>query len=332
MSLSEFFYVILIFIDFARAEDPFCTTFNKPLKIKNGLFDISGCSNLQLNLGADRSSLINISAYVNHIGSLNGTDLKGAKNIVEIDLRLNNLHNISCQTFADQKKLVKLNLDSNKLKILNAGTFDPLVDLEELIISNNLLHIIEKDLFRCNKNLKRINLDQNPIFAINSNIFDGTIGNFNATFNNITCSNKNESCETVEDFKKYYKSCIDNYYDYFKDAKFSSECIIDVQTENNEDNFRKTLILLIAAVVSSFIPMILLLIHNFCKRSDSKCDAYNLSELQPYYSMNQENFHSEGQEDINDGLEENAGTSNFPIYAKVDKTKSDKGGLSLQTP
>lgn len=342
MLLKELFYAILFFISLVMAENPFCKTAKLPKKIVNGTLDISGCGNQRLNFGAENLSLIKLFAMLNRIENLTDADLKGAWNLVELDIRFNELQTISCRAFTDQLELILLKLNDNKIKILSSGTLDPLVKLEELTLSRNRLHFLEKDLFQCNQNLKRIDLDNNPIFAIAPNILDKIDRKFNVTVLNFACSYNNKSLQSIEAFNGHCKTCMDNYNAYFKDTKFPNDCVSkDVQNKNfqrkdvqwkdiqskvartnlPETNIEYTFILLIVAVLSSLIPMIILLIINFCKRLDSSDDSS--SELQLYYSLNlkssQENLNFESHP-IYEKLE-NAGTSNFPIYAKVQKKK-----------
>lgn len=222
MLLKIFFLQILI--HFSQTENPFCNSEKTFMKIENGTLETSGCGNRRVNLGAEKLSLMKLLAKFNRIERLAHTDLEGAHNLLEIDLRFNELQIISCRAFTDQTELVLLKLDANKLNILSSGTQDPLVKLEELTLSRNKLHIIEKSLFRYNQNLKRIDLNDNAIFAISPNILDGINKNFNVSLLNFACSFHEKSLHSIEDFKKHYNTCMENYDSYFKNAKFFSDC------------------------------------------------------------------------------------------------------------
>lgn len=80
-----------------------------------------------------------------------------------LQLHINEIHEISKSDFESYKTLKKLDLGKNGIEKLSEDVFDTLENLEELCLANNEIENISKDNFKNLKHLKKVNLKGNKI-------------------------------------------------------------------------------------------------------------------------------------------------------------------------
>lgn len=94
------------------------------------------------------------------------------KNIVLLDLRRNQITEISANVFAAMESLEEMSLFDNKIGKIEDGAFNGLNNLKQLYLSGNQLTAISRGAFSGAGNLQQLFLEENAIRSIESGAFD----------------------------------------------------------------------------------------------------------------------------------------------------------------
>lgn len=347
MLVKSIILIVLIVLELSQAQ----TECYGPKTEKN-TFHMQNCEFSDFDLGDSRLLLMKVYAVNNKVQYLNDLHLKGAKELIEIEVCSNEIKDISCRTFEDQEKLTKLNLGENLIELLNAGIFDTLVNLEELTLEDNQIKIIEKDLFKKNLNLKIVNLKKNEMFAIDRNAFTQIKSEFKLIFLENVCANV--MINSLEYAHANLEKCYQNYGHITKLFNASNFCQISNETTARDITILVSIISL--SVLLIILAAVVYFIWKFhCQSSNAILDNFSKHEsYDDYCTMemdekipktdegNAEEDHHEfkysepyasctvdlSQKNTNESMcpqnavegEQNQSSFQFPIYATVQKT------------
>lgn len=94
-------------------------------------------------------------------------DFSGLSELIELNLRANDINYIDEGALAPLEQLLILNLSNNKIRFLNPNAFITLKNLITLDLSNNEIYEIQDSPFKGLKNLKQLDIYNNCVQLVN---------------------------------------------------------------------------------------------------------------------------------------------------------------------
>lgn len=220
-----FFSLLIKLID----ADLICDNTKESITVDNNTLNMENCKNVWIDLPGNREDIHTILATNNLIETINSQDLEEATNLGDLQLRSNEIREISCRAFLDQSNLGRLDLRFNKLRRLNPGVFDPLLKLKNLYLDYNELTVLEMNLFVKNTKLETITLYSNKIVSVAASSFAFLPNTTQLTFFGNQCGPEKKDYFSVETFYKEFGVCIQSYNK--KALKYCCNCKCEEQTK-----------------------------------------------------------------------------------------------------
>ncbi|XP_023648847.1 SLIT and NTRK-like protein 1 [Paramormyrops kingsleyae] len=114
---------------------------------------------------------LKVSCEGKNIESLNNLKPK-PQNVQELNLRDNNIHSVKKNYFNDQKNLILLDLGVNNIRVIENGTFQNLGALRWLYMDKNYLDTLSMEMFLGLQNLEYLSLEYNEIQLVMAGTFN----------------------------------------------------------------------------------------------------------------------------------------------------------------
>lgn len=119
-------------------------------------------------MGGESTTTLNLRS--NEIQNVSSEVFATMKDLTELNLQNNLLNEFEVDCFKGLSRLTKLFLSSNNITDIPLNLFDPLVSLNEIHLDDNHIEVLNNDIFKFNKQLNYINFGKNNLKVFSQNI------------------------------------------------------------------------------------------------------------------------------------------------------------------